>query len=182
MTALTYRAPLEGYCWKHSRPGGRTIRHEGGDTIGNKAIYPRRARRPIESSFSRIAHLSNAAVTNTILHTADDAETLVRAIVQLDLVHQFAALEDICCCLAVHPNGVEVQGIGTVELLDAPKQIQTIAQVIKASDQLGDRIEVNMDISAMRKLKVDDEIVLKDMTIQNGGYHIGGLITLFFKE
>lgn len=60
--------------------------------MANKQQF-RGPKRRIETISCQISHLSNIAVTNSVLHTAEDTKTLVRTILQLDAVHLHAALE-----------------------------------------------------------------------------------------
>ncbi len=155
---------------------------KGGEKLANNKFPPRAAKRRIETVYSRVSHLSQVAITDTILHTAEDTKTLVRTVLQLTANHKMAAQENISLALQHQPNGVEVTGLGIAESLDQTRPKALLWVGMKSSDQNGDVLEFVLDSSGMRKLQEGDTIVLKDVTVQANGYHIAGTVTLFFKE
>lgn len=129
-----------------------------------------------------VEHNVQAAVTTTILHAAEDSKTLVRTIMQLSANHVGVVEQPLGIMLEHQPNGVQVYGLSTTEVLDDPKGREFMFQENKVCSVEGDTLEFFIDSSGMRKLSTGDRIVLKDKTSLNDAYTLNGVITLFFKE
>lgn len=129
-----------------------------------------------------MSHLVAVAATEYVLHTSEDRETLVRAILDLYCTHKFAAQENCVLLLEVAPNANVVGTSTKVESLDNARPMQQIWGALVGSGNLEETVHVQVDLSSMRKMQKGDQIVFRDSTVQENGYHISGRITLFFKE
>ena len=147
--------------------------------------YRRSSRRVVETVYCTISHLSKAALTETVLHTATDAETLVRSIVQLSCVKLTDGVKNLGLMLENQPNGVEVQGLSITETLDNERAKAMMWQHMMTGNpgvaHPVQATEVFADMRGMRKLQKGDTIVLKDKTVVDDDWHVTGAITLFFK-
>ena len=144
--------------------------------------YSRAPRRPIETIWSTISHFVMIATTDYVLHTAEDRETLVRAIIDLKHTHLFMADELIMLLLEVAPKAVPIGTSTKVESLDNPRPMQQIWGTLENSAEDKETQKVFVDLASMRKLQKGDQIILRDATVQDNGYRLTGRITLFFKE
>lgn len=75
-----------------------------------------------------------------------------------------------------------MEGVSTAEVLDNERPRAVMLTKLLCCSQDQERVSVEVDSSGMRKMQPGDTLVLKDTTIQNGGYHIAGTVLLFFKE
>ncbi len=145
--------------------------------------YTRGPKRRIEKSMSTIDHMSQQALTESILYTADDTCTLVRMILQVDAVMAVGpAAKTIALQVEHQPNGTEVQGLVIAETLDDARGPSTLWNECHGAFIQGERCEIRIDSSAMRKLREGDTIVLKDKCDVNDDWLVNGSIMLFFKE
>ena len=137
-------------------------------------------RRFVEKIQSVLYSQVTNGVTEHILHQVEDRETLVRTIVQVNIVQSQAASY---CQLAVghEPRGITMETIDTVMTLDTP---MSKVQLLKYYGGGGPQYEVErvlIDSKGMRKLEPGDQIVLRTISTQANGNWIVGVITLFFK-
>lgn len=150
--------------------------------MANDNFRARGPKRQIEQSYSRINHVAGVGMTDTILHTAEDRETLVRAIVDIDAVQDGAVFQNLAISLQVAPKGVPIQTIGVAESLDLDKANQTIMVMVRGGMTQGNVSRFQADIKGMRKLQVSDEIILRDIASAAAVFTVVGTVTLIFKE
>ena len=148
-------------------------------------------KRRIERVGSRIIDTSVSSTSEDfILHTADDAKTLIRAWGQLSLspISTSSATSILYGgLLCVDPAGVGVIGASVTQVLDEDVPLQEIGRWYGDTMQndtngqiITDKIE--FDMKAQRKLKKGDEIVWKHIASTNAAVRARGIIYLWFKE
>ena len=122
-------------------------------------------KRRIERVFSRVGDSSIAATEETqTLHTADDAKTLIRILIDgifypIDNALSFAVAGEML--IAVAPGGTDVASAGTANDLDNDVTLQEITRfpfIAMQNDTNGIYVDTRVfrDIKAMRKLKKGD--------------------------
>ncbi len=148
-------------------------------------------KRRIETFESRVEDANlDTAVTQFIIHTAEDAKTLVRTIISGKLLLHSGvadALYDCDLLLEVQPGAVSIGNPTTSQVLDQPKQKQTLWRYTTAFEDRtlagpASSERIHVDLKSMRKLSTGDRIVLE--TIASTANVIGffGWIVQFFKE
>ena len=143
-----------------------------------------RPRRDIEKSRS-IIYTSpvTQAVISKILHTCDDAETLIRTIVDLAAVHILATVDRFAWTIQHVPKGgTPITTPTTVESLDASQSTVQILAGNVMSKIDGELIRFQVDSAGMRKLKKHDTISLCTTALADVSYELHGSVILFFKE
>ncbi len=168
--------------------GGGELPHKtkGGELTAND--FARRApRRSIEKVDNTIVDPAvTQAVVETILHTADESETLVRTIVDLNVLAILDPLAVFSFNIQVAPKGTIVSTPSTAQSLD---RRQTTEDILNGMTNTGGIIAAapghrrfQIDSSGMRKLKRGDKIVMQTTSNPTLSHAICGTIKLFFKE
>lgn len=146
-----------------------------------RPIY-RAPKRMIERVNSRLNHtMTNAAATKT-LHTVEDRKTLVRSILQLEIVPN-STPGTYTLVLERLPRANSVGTPGTAESLDSDmikEQLWSFTGGFNATST--EPKEIFVDLGSMRKLDPGDTVVLKTITDAANMCDCMGNITLFFKE
>ncbi len=141
----------------------------------------------------KVRNVINDNVTNTvselILHTAEDAKTLVRMILDCILVRNDAGAVSGTYHLVVQraEQGISVITPSVTQALDGNAPIALIyenAGVANIETVVGsqDLIHVFVDNQGMRKMKEGDTIELAHVANIASAFSLVGTITLFFKE
>lgn len=140
-------------------------------------------KRYVERGWSRINHTLADSVTNKVLHTVQERETLVRAIIDVD-VESFTGQSagSFTFFLVREPQGTAVLSPATGEDLDNSAIKELIWQKTGAFPTTGMHQKVEVDLSSMRKLDPGDEIVWRDIAANASSIGVAGTITLFFKQ
>ena len=124
-----------------------------------------------------------------VLHTAEDAKTLVRALLVLDQLAIGDGNMDVFWNLAIRPAGTAVTNaiVSRAQSEDVPSPLQEIAggvSVVKA-DAANNVFEYpgqqRFDIKAQRKLKEGDTVVFSHLG-SAANYQMLGIIYVWFKE
>ena len=154
--------------------------------MANRAPYGR-PRRRIERIVAQIHHDSQAAVVTTPIYEAEDPVTLIRTIVQLDLVKVAIGIKRVGIQLELQPKGVDVIGMSFGEISPGTARstgflLQEFHSGLADGPNASTVHEVRIDNRGQRKMGAGDRIVLKDITNVNGDYVVAGTVTLFFKE
>ena len=156
---------------------------------GNSMSKSFKVKRRIEKVRNMVDMAVTTATTSLILHTAEDAKTLVRTIIDLIAVDNAANVGTAQwhLVLAVESAGVQVVVPSATQALDVPATNMLIwenAGVLRIQDAMGSGsvVRINADTKGMRKLKELDEIVLLHRGDVATSIRIVGTITLFFKE
>ncbi len=149
--------------------------------------YYRAPKRRIEKTYSVIGSqsITNSQTTHT-LHVAEDAKTLVRAIIQLVVTDDNQGSAGWMLGLMREPNGVASMAVapGQALAVNYPQDVlwmyrgQHNALVVQGLAPC----YIFADIKGQRKLKPGDEITLKTMGDLANGSTVSGIVTLFFKE
>ena len=156
------------------------------NTISNRA-----PKRRIERIKAIIIDATVAStVTEIILHTAEDAKTLVRSMGNLFITPidtAMTAATAINIMLAVNPASVRVGFPTVTQVLDVDVGINEIASwwaeaIMNNANGQYDKTILSWDTKAMRKLKAGDEITLLYDATQASDLRIRGVIYLWFKE
>lgn len=130
---------------------------------------------------SAITSQMTGSVINKVLHTAEDPETLVRTIIQLNVTPNEAD-GVFACTIAVEPSGTAVVSPATGEALDQnPSKLLIWEYQGAVHDTTTEIQHIDVDLSSMRKLTEGDEVVLR-MNGTSAALTLVGLITQFFKE
>ena len=147
----------------------------------------------IKRRIEKVRNMINDVITNSqsnlVLHTAEDAKTLVRTIIDLKLVR----IDDGAVTAIYHQiiqraeAGTTIFNPSTTQFLDAPAATALIwedagvANIITAAGDMN-VIHIQVDTKGMRKMKENDTIVLSHLATVASAFQVSGNITLFFKE
>ncbi len=131
-----------------------------------------------------------AAQVGHIMHTCEDAKTLVRVLIDGYWTHDPSiTLPDSLGAkwmVANRPNGQLVAGLTMVQALDETPPLQEIASGYVAFGGAVDEGTLGTpfyrDIKAMRKLVVGDEITFEARADVTDSIEFKGVIYLWFKE
>ncbi len=146
-------------------------------------------KRRIETIRNQINDTITNTVSNLILHTAEDAKTLVRTIIDLHLVRIDATAVAAVWAqsISVLAAGVAILNPATAQVLDAVRAVPTLWQnagVTNIETVVGDMngVHIFADIKGMRKMKANDTVQLAHIGTIASSYQLVGTIILFFKE
>ena len=146
-------------------------------------------KRRIERIRSRINDLIITSVSDLTLHSAEDAKTLVRTIIDLKIVLQSAAVATFVWDLIIQlaPAGVQIVAPNVGQSLDASLPINVIwedAGVDNVETVVGEYniLHIQVDLKSQRKMKEGDLITLSHIANTANAFAIVGHIILFFKE
>ena len=155
-------------------------------------MHRRAPKRRIERVKARLDHSLTDTATAITLHTAEDAKTLVRALIDVEIYSVSTAKDEDTYGLFLHvaPRGQSVIGTGALsEVLDISVPLQEICEIQgqslnrdAAANESMHPTRIYRDIKAMRKLKTDDEIQWTDFADSNAKVRVVGIIYLWFKE
>ena len=165
----------------------------------NKTRAPRRR---IERIGTQLVQFSVPTAGTTVnLHIAEDAKTLIRTLLDINLGYLVSNVNDrydtVDLLLAVRPSGQQVAGSTLSASVDRVVAIQEIARWTVgvrcwkdipatggSASQIGQQTRnIHADISAMRKLKETDNISLSVIAGTNDNeVKIDGNIYMWFKE
>ncbi len=149
--------------------------------------FQRRApRRPIEKVNNVVVvNPVTQAVIEDILHTADESETLVRAIVDMTVLSILEPTSVFSWTIQIAPKGTIISTPTTGESLDAPMANEDVlggTMNMAGAGGIAMNREIKVDSSGMRKLKRGDQIVLQTTSNPTNSVALAGTIKLFFKE
>ena len=146
-------------------------------------------KRRIERIRNRVDLLMPSSATQIVLHTAEDAKTLVRTIVDLTMVFiaATAAEADWNIMLLRAEKGIVVLNPATTQGLDSKAPIALIwenSDALKMLTEVGNvpTRRIQADIKGMRKLKETDTIELNNLASASTTLRLIGTVTMFFKE
>lgn len=144
--------------------------------------YPKRR---MERVSSVISHSITNSTSTKVLHAVEDRKTLVRAILQLQVIGS-ADGGNYQLLLHREPRGTSIGNPVVAESLDQDKVKEEMWTYTAYADNTGGNPANNnhifVDLSSMRKLDPGDEIVLKTLGAGAATAEIVGTITLLFKE
>ncbi len=153
-------------------------------TISKTFRGPKRRIERIKSTINDAGGTSAQLLT---LHTAEDAKTLVRTLININFLAIGDGNIDIFWNLSVRPKGISVTSVGRTQTLDDPQPITEIAggvSVIKA-DAANNIFEYQptqvFDIKAQRKLKENDTLAFTHIG-SDADYIVVAIIYQWFKE
>ena len=155
------------------------------------AKYSNSPRRRIERIRSVIIDTSVAGTEEEfILHSAEDAKTLIRAWGQLSISPIDTAMVTTVLFsgkLSIHPNSQKVTGPTVTQSLDGNTPLQELGSWYADAMQndtngliTTDKIE--FDMKAQRKMKAGDEVVWSHLASTASDLRCRGVIYLWFKE
>lgn len=157
--------------------------------MSNKQFVRRAPKRAIKKIVANLRHLMSNSITETVLHTCTDAETLVRTIIKLNVTYDGTSVVWISHDLLLEhqPQGQSISGPTSSELLEQNEPKQALWRDGGAANfetLSGDapRFRYDADLKSMRKLQPGDQIALDDIASLASTYRISGWIVLFFKE
>lgn len=125
------------------------------------------------------------AVIEDILHTAEEAETLVRTIVDFHVEGLLDPLAVFSWTIQVAPKGTIISTPTTGESLDRE---QANTDILNGSCSVRQAVNASVyrrfqvDSSGMRKLKRGDEIVLQTTSNPTNSCALHGTVKHFFKQ
>ncbi len=128
-----------------------------------------------------MSDLLTNAVSNLVLHTAGDGQTLVRTIVDLDFDDIVAATQRGEFLIELEPAGIAIESPGVGVSLDNPVPKQLIARVAFGVISGGSK-HIHLDLKGQRKMVIGDELVLRHTGDQVNGCNITGGVLLMFKD
>ncbi len=147
----------------------------------------------VKRRIERVRNVINDSITNTIselvLHTAEDAKTLVRTIIDLTLVRvdDTTVTANYALMILVAEQGINVLNVSTAQQLDQPAPNALVweqggaSNIITAAGDMN-TIHIRVDTKGMRKMKENDTIELSHIATVAAAFEMQGNVTLFFKE
>jgi len=151
--------------------------------------YSTAPKRRIERIRSRINDIIANTANTEILHTAEDAKTLVRTIIDLKVVLSSAAVSTFVynMIIQLQPAGVQILPPSVAQALDVPLPINVIWEesgVDNVETVVGEyNIQhIQIDLKSQRKMKEGDTITWAHIANAAAAYTVAGVIVLFFKE
>ena len=151
--------------------------------------YSNAPKRRIERIRNRINDLITSTASGLTLHTAEDAKTLVRTIIDLKVNVQIASAATFVydMLMQLNPNGVTIFQPSVAQLLDDPLPINMIWEdsgSLNVETVVGDYniIHIKADLKSQRKMKENDTLVLAHIANVANAFQLSGYVTLFFKE
>lgn len=147
----------------------------------NKTYPARSPKRRIEKVYSQVVNTVTNSTTNVVLHTAEDAKTLVRIIMQ----GTWTPIDGgaVGWSVAIEPSGTAIVAPTTGSSLDQDvNQLQLLRGCLGWGSTSLENNQVNVDSSGMRKLQPGDEIVFRHVgeTATMGTF--SGSFLMIFKE
>lgn len=146
-----------------------------------RMTYPRAPRRRVEKVTAQVVNTITNSITNAVLHTCEDAKTLVRVIMEGDFTPIAGGAYG--WVLVKEPQGSAVVTPSAGTNLDVD---ESDLLLVRGSGGFGasavENTHISIDSKGQRKLKVGDEIVLRHVgdTATMGTF--AGTITMIFKE
>ncbi len=149
----------------------------------------RAPKRRIERIRNILGFTPTDTLNERILHTAEDAKTLVRTIIDLYFVDATngTTLINLHAIIQLAQAGVVVLAPNVGQSLDKPAPIALITEkkIVSynaASGNVATIIHWQADLKSMRKMKENDQINLSTIQNATSGFQVHGTVTLFFKE
>ncbi len=149
----------------------------------------RAPKRPVLRVRNRIDDTIASSISNVILHTSTDPETLVRIILKLTMVpNSNTAVDHEYHMLMEHqPQGQSITDpvISAVVDADAPITLlweDSAVNTIESLIGFATILTVEVDLKSMRKLKPGSVIALRHIGNVASTFTMKGTITLFFKQ
>ena len=149
----------------------------------------RTPKRRIERIRNRINDTITTSVSEVILHTAEDAKTLVRTIFDITLVRIDDGLVSAAYDMMLQrlEAGVTVNAPAIGASLDQPASLSLlwehggVTNIVTASGDM-QVIRLFVDLASMRKMKENDTIEWAHVSDVANAFQAQGHVTLFFKE
>ena len=148
-------------------------------------------KRRIEKKVSQIYNLDfTVNQIDVVLHTVEDAKTLVRTIVDIHYANRASdgSTNRLVGAISRAPSGVIIPVLSIGQVLDRTpptEELLFFPRIVNAALAVGGTssvVEVQIDSKAMRKLKPGDTIVYSCRSDAANLIGSHGSITLFFKE
>ncbi len=146
-------------------------------------------KRRIERIRNRIDILVGNSEGQVDLHTAEDAKTLVRTIIDIHIVKVdgAAAESDWYFSIQRAEQSVRISAVSVSQFLDNTAAIAIIWDHAGTHDIISavgraPSTTVFRDLKSMRKMKENDTIEFSHIASVNAAIRVVGMITLFFKE
>ena len=148
-----------------------------------------KSKRRIEKVRNSIDTTLTNSVTTLVMHEAEDAKTLVRTIIDLNVVRldAVANISGFGLILQLEPAGVLTVVLSLGQALDVPA-INNLVWEHQGVDRIGTVVgsfevqHVFADIKGMRKMKETDQITLVHLADNSNNFIMRGTVTMFFKE
>lgn len=146
-------------------------------------------KRRIEKIVTAISQTSSASVQNIALHTAEDAKTLIRTVVDLIFYAEANAVVHWALLLHIKPNNTNIYSPTLGSSVDSdvnsnyvmPFNASAYGDTTSATPPAVQIMRVTLDTKAMRKLKPTDVVALASIANSVNG-NMRGTITQWFKE
>lgn len=152
--------------------------------MANRGNYvPRAPRRRIEKVWSRFQESMTTTIAETDLHTCEDTKTLVRMLLDLQIVNSGDVDSNYDINISVAPKATTIAGCSTSESLDNDSSKHTLWRFrgrFKAESD--EPVTLHVDSKAMRKLQTGDKLILQTKSDGAGGPILVGYSTFWFKE
>ena len=148
-------------------------------------------KRRIERVSAILDHNFGVASSSLTLHTCEDAKTLVRMLVDVQVYSNDTDTDADTwgCAIGISPGGQDVIGASITHTLDNDVGINEITRVVGVSTNYAAAVNAPMyaervyrDIKAMRKLRAGDEITWYDICETDQKTRVMGIIYMWFKE
>lgn len=142
----------------------------------------RAPKRRIEKVYSNVATTISNSANYNVLHTCEDAKTLVRMRITGNVVPiSGQPLTNIG--IQIKPNGTRVRTPSSAESLDNPEPKTDLWQTQIYGDQAtGGTFQIDVDSKAMRKLQELDVIEMWDISNVASSSLFTCTVTMWFKE
>ena len=132
----------------------------------------------------------DGSVEEVILHTAEDAKTLIRAWGDLRISPIDTAMTTTVAChvlMAINPASTAVVSPGVSNSLDVPVPLQEIASwwgegMQNDTNGIIATDKIQFDMKAQRLMREADEVVLRYVASTANDLRLRGVIYLWFKE
>jgi len=147
-----------------------------------------KVKRRIEQFISNFNLSFSATNVDVIMHTAEDAKTLVRLLLDLMLVPTATAASVVrgFIVISIAPAGTRVVSNSTTQALDVPKPMQEIARIPVAAEIATDIgknvIPIFRTIKSMRKMKETDTLIMSIVGSAAVTFDLIGTVLAIFKE
>ena len=152
----------------------------------SKSFSPKRR---IERRVSRINDTITTSESVLTIHTAEDAKTLVRTIVDLTIVRADTGVvaADYDIIMQLRPGNVQITSPSSTQSLDRNTPNTLIWEKMGVHEREDASGSTNMDVvvrdlKGMRKMKEGDTITLEHISSVASAFHLVGTVTQFFKE
>ena len=129
-------------------------------------------------------------MTGDALHTAEDAKTLIRTMIQLKafITGDIATPVRGEVVIGIAPGGTQVaEAPSTSQALDNNATLQEIARfpMVACHNATGDYVwvdTIDIDTKAMRKLKAGDTVTIRHVASTASAIQLFGVVQMWFKE